>query len=182
LLNPETGAFVYRILAYKTLFLNPEHFGLKKRTIKNWSKIPVQIVKVDSTITDIKYLAKALSINKAIIKLFNPWLLTDALPNPEKKVYEFKIPKKPENDYSSYYNDLLKHEIADSSKVIEVSDSLSAATNSFSHVVGSAESLKQIADFYKVSEKEIREWNSLHETAEVKAGQTLMIKKTEENK
>jgi membrane-bound lytic murein transglycosylase D len=29
LLNKETGSFIYRILAYKTLLSNPEHFGVK---------------------------------------------------------------------------------------------------------------------------------------------------------
>jgi hypothetical protein len=89
LLNRETGSFVYRILAYKTLFLNPQHFGLKRKSIKYSPIIPVKIVKIDSTITDIKHLAKALDVNVAIIRLFNPWLLKDELPNAEKRIYEF---------------------------------------------------------------------------------------------
>ena len=34
MLNSETGSFIYRILAYKTLFASPEHFGIKN---KKWN-------------------------------------------------------------------------------------------------------------------------------------------------
>jgi LysM repeat protein len=178
LLNRETGSFVYRILAYKTLFLNPQHFGLKRKSIKYSPIIPVKIVKIDSTITDIKHLAKALDVNVAIIRLFNPWLLKDELPNAEKRIYEFRIPKKPDNDYSGYYNDLLKRELGtDSLPEIIVNDS--SAAPGISHIVGSNETLKQIAEFYNVSEKELRDLNKLNETSSVKEGQKILIKSEE---
>jgi hypothetical protein len=107
LLNSETGSFVYRILAYKTLFSNPAHFGIKKKKLNYFSKIPLKTFKVDSTITNISYLAKNLGCSKAILKLYNPWFLGEILPNPENKIYLFKIPKNPKNDYSSYIRDLL---------------------------------------------------------------------------
>ena len=107
LLNSETGSFVYRILAYKTLFSNPGHFGIKKKKLAYFAKIPLKTVKVDSSITNIANLAKYLECNKTIIKLYNPWLLGESLQNPEQHTYEFKIPKNLKNDYSSYIRDLI---------------------------------------------------------------------------
>lgn len=119
LLNSETGSFIYRILAYKTLFSNPSHFGLKNKKLNYFSKIPLKTVKVDSSITDLNFLAKKLDCNKTIIKLHNPWLLGESLQNPENKIYEFKIPKNLKNDYSSYIRDLIGED-ADLSNAKEV--------------------------------------------------------------
>lgn len=107
LLNSETGSFVYRILAYKTLFSNPGHFGIKKKKLNYFAKIPLKTFKVDSSITNIANLAKFLGCSKATIKLHNPWLLGESLQNPENKIYEFKIPKNLKTDYSSYIMDLI---------------------------------------------------------------------------
>ena len=119
LLNSETGSFIYRILAYKTLFSNPSHFGLKNKKLNYFSKIPLKTVKVDSSITDLNFLAKKSDCNKTIIKLHNPWLLGESLQNPENKIYEFKIPKNLKNDYSSYIRDLIGED-ADLSNAKEV--------------------------------------------------------------
>ncbi|MDO8999735.1 MAG: transglycosylase SLT domain-containing protein [Bacteroidota bacterium] len=107
LLNSETGSFVYRILAYKTLFSNPTHFGIKKKKWNYFAKIPLKTYKVDSSITNISYLAKQIGCSKTIIKLYNPWLLGETLNNPENKIYEFKIPKNLKKDYSTYILDLI---------------------------------------------------------------------------
>lgn len=106
LLNKETGSFIYRILAYKTLFASPEHFGIKK---KKWNYFPViqfKTYKVDSSITNLDGLAKHFNCDAATIKFFNPWILQNGLPNPDKKTYEIRIPKNLKNDYSSYVTDL----------------------------------------------------------------------------
>ena len=107
LLNSETGSFIYRILAYKTLFSNPEHFGIKKKKLNYFARIPLKTIKVDSSITNLNFLAKKIGCSKTIIKLYNPWLLGELLQNPENKTYEFKIPKNLKNDYSSYIRDLI---------------------------------------------------------------------------
>jgi hypothetical protein len=46
---------------------------------------------VDSTITDIARFAKELGTNYKEIKLLNPWLRSNSLPNKEKKTYYIKI-------------------------------------------------------------------------------------------
>ena len=44
------------------------------------------------------------------------------------------------------------------------------------HIVADKETLKEIAEFYEVNEENIKEWNSIKETTEVKTGVKLIIK------
>ena len=111
LLNKETGSFIYRILAYKTLLSNPEHFGVKHK-VKNTGAFPAfKIVKVDSSITNLKAFAKHINTNEIVLKTFNPWLIGEQLNNPDKKTYQFKIPKNKNIDLSVYFTDVFPQDV-----------------------------------------------------------------------
>jgi membrane-bound lytic murein transglycosylase D len=111
LLNKETGSFIYRILAYKTLLSNPQHFGVKNK-IKKSSGFPAfNIITVDSSITNLHAFAKHINSNIIVLKTFNPWLLGEQLTNPEKKIFQFKIPKNKNIDLSIYFNDVFPQDI-----------------------------------------------------------------------
>lgn len=181
MLNNETGSFVYRILAYKTLFSDPKHFGIKRKAIKYLPKIPVKIVRVDTAIADIENLAKAIKTNVAVIKLFNPWLLNDFLNNPNGHTYEFKIPKKINADYSNYYADLLEQ------KEVNVIDSFANDSNDKTeitketgteilHNYNEGEKLKEIAEIYNVRIVDILNWNNLKREKDIVPGQMLIIR------
>lgn len=110
LLNKETGSFIYRILAYKTLLTDPEHFGVKSK-IKKGNLFPAfKIVKVDSSITNLKAFAKYYHTDLITLRTFNPWLIGDELPNPNNERYEIKIPKNKQVDLSVYFNDVFPQE------------------------------------------------------------------------
>ena len=110
LLNRETGSFIYRILAYKTLLSNPQHFGVKNKLKKSGGFPAHKNVKVDSSITNLSAFAKHLNTNVIALKTFNPWLIGDKLTNPDKKTYNFKIPKNKNVDLSVYFNDVFPQE------------------------------------------------------------------------
>ena len=111
LLNKETGSFIYRILAYKTLLSNPQHFGVKTK-IKKVGIFPAfKVVKVDSSITNLKVFAKYINTNEIVLKTFNPWLIGEQLINPQKKMYQFKIPKNKNVDLSVYFNDVFPQDV-----------------------------------------------------------------------
>jgi hypothetical protein len=105
-LNKETKEFVYRIIAYKTLLSYPEHFGIKRK-FKPRYKPTLRNIKIDSSITDIRFLAKHLNCPTLLLKAFNPWLLKNELPNSHQKIYTFKYPVYTNADYSGYISDLL---------------------------------------------------------------------------
>ncbi|MGZ4038821.1 MAG: LysM peptidoglycan-binding domain-containing protein, partial [Bacteroidia bacterium] len=176
LLNRETGSFIYRILAYKTLLANPAHFGIKRKSFAYFSKIPVKIVKVDSSIYNLSAFAKHVKSNIVMIKLFNPWLLENRLLNPDKHTYEIKIPKNDKADYSGYYGDLANDEAGRTDSLPAGLPADSASVRQiFTHIVNGNQTLKEIAEFYGVSEGDILQWNDLKDPT-LKAGQKLIIK------
>jgi membrane-bound lytic murein transglycosylase D len=131
LLNKETGAFIYRILAYKTLLSNPTHFGVKTK-LKKLSAFPAfKIVKVDSSITNLSAFAKHLGTNAVVLKTFNPWLIGEQLHNPDKKTIQFKIPKNKNLDLSVYFNDVFPQEASTDTTLTKtiITDSLKTVTD-----------------------------------------------------
>lgn len=105
-LNQETKEFVYRIIAYKTLFIYPQLFGIKKKFKPK--QIPVfKSFSNNNELITMTTLLSQCNCNKLIFKAFNPWLLSDTIFNPEKKKYTFKCPINNKSDYSAYISDLL---------------------------------------------------------------------------
>lgn len=187
LLNKETGSFVYRIMAYKTLFSSPGHFGIKKKRWTYYSKIPFKIYKVDSTLTSIAAFEKMIDCPPGTVSFFNPWLLTNELDNPEKKVYEIRVPKNLNADYSGYIDDLLADVSATyvpQNKLIEQMDEtrIDSTTNTVkpqSFTVKVEEPLKNLAVFLKVKEEDLRKWNHIPEGQNAVPGQTLVVYRSE---
>lgn len=125
LLNKETGSFVYRILAYKTLLSNPEHFGITKKLKKGGGFPPYKTVKVDTSIMNLSAFAKHCGTDVVTLKTFNSWLIADKLSNPDKKLFVFKIPKNKNLDLSTYFNDIFpQHASTDSSILANGKDTL----------------------------------------------------------
>lgn len=92
-LGEETGRYVFRILALKTIFENPEQYGFFFNTNDLYPLFETHDVKVDSTINNIANFAEQFNTSYKIIKLLNPWLREIYLPNNGKKTYIIKVPK-----------------------------------------------------------------------------------------
>jgi len=190
LLNSETGSFVYRILAYKTLLSNPGHFGLKKKKMVYFPKVPYSVYKIDSSITNLNALAEHIGCSPGTIKLFNPWLLRGQLQNPGHKVYEIRVPKGG-GDYSGYARDLMAEEgdliqYVKNPDAVEKMDADSITligSKTIEHVVRIEEPYSALAKFFKVSEEDLRKWNKIPEDEEnAVTGQTLIIHYDKSNK
>lgn len=108
ILNTETGSFLYRILAYKTLFSSPQHFGINTKKLIYKTKLPVKTYFIDTTVNYLSSLEKAFGCDIATVKLFNPWFIGEKLPNTDSYSYQFKIPKYPNKNYSNYGADLIR--------------------------------------------------------------------------
>lgn len=182
LLNPETGSFVYRILAYKTLLMNPGHFGIKKSKLRYSPRIACKVYKVDTAITDLGSFARKLGINLVTLRIFNPWLLRSSLPNPGGKLYEIRVPKDQDLDYTAYARDLVPEGdvllpyVTKAPKVITRSaDSDTLLSKKIQYVVRVDEPIASLAAFFKVNESDLCKWNNLEPAARAVPGQTLVI-------
>ncbi|HQQ94188.1 MAG TPA: lytic transglycosylase domain-containing protein [Bacteroidia bacterium] len=127
LLNPETGSFVYRILAYKTVLSSPSHFGIKRKFIRKGATISYKTVRIDSSVQDLRSLAVYLKTEYTTLKAHNPWLTSNSLDNPERKLFEIRLPRNSKTDYSAYLLDLVP-----ATKM--VSDTLKSVTDTLAQI------------------------------------------------
>jgi len=93
LLNDETSRYLFRILAIKTIFNDPETYGFQLTDQDLYPPIPTQTVTVKKTIKDLVGFAKDHNITYKTLKYFNPWILKDYLPNRSRRTYIIKIPE-----------------------------------------------------------------------------------------
>ncbi len=131
LLNKETGSFIYRILAYKTLLSNPTHFGVKNKIKKSNGFPAFKIIKVDSSITNLQAFANHINSDIYTLKIFNPWIIGEELHNPDRKILQFKIPKNKNIDLSVYYSDVFPKDLNPDSIVMlkTTTDTLTIVTD-----------------------------------------------------
>lgn len=175
LLNPETGTFVYRILAYKTLLSNPQHFGIPKKALKPLSPIPYKKIKVDSSISDLREFARHLKVDYTSLKAHNPWLIAARLDNPEKRVFEILIPKRNKVDYSLYLADLNPSSLNASTEVTVQSDSVLMALTTQTLFIEKEMSLDVLATQYSVSLDLLRSMNKMDTSLRSVSAQTLLV-------
>jgi hypothetical protein len=101
-LNEETSRYVFRILAIKTIFSDPESYGFRLKDEDLYPPISTYTVTVNETISDLVDFAQKHGITYKTLKYFNPWMLKDNLPNRSKRTYILKIPEEGSLEYSNH--------------------------------------------------------------------------------
>lgn len=94
LLNEETARYLYRALAFKLIFENPEAYGFKLSKEDLYPEIPSYIVRLDSAVSNFADFAQEYETNYKILKYMNPWLRDNKLSNSSRKTYEITLPEK----------------------------------------------------------------------------------------
>lgn len=97
LMSDETERYVFRILAIKTIFENPEKYGIYVSNSLAYEPYRYKTVTVKESISNLAEFAKEHDITYKLLKVFNPWLRSNTLHVKKGQVYEIKIPKKPFN-------------------------------------------------------------------------------------
>ncbi len=113
LLNEETERYVFRVLALKTIFENPEKYGIFVSEELGYKPFRYKTVTVTKNIDSWADFAEEHGITYKLLKVFNPWLRSKSLKVGKGEVYEIKIPKAPFDITHKDYEDMLgKHNIA----------------------------------------------------------------------
>ncbi|HCC69987.1 MAG TPA: murein transglycosylase [Bacteroidales bacterium] len=94
LLPDETSRYLFRILAFKTIFNNPEKYGFEIPEKHLYPPLEYTTVIIDSTVNSFAEFALSHGTNYKIFKAFNPWLRQPYLNISPGKSYEIKIPVK----------------------------------------------------------------------------------------
>ncbi|OAV45535.1 lytic transglycosylase domain-containing protein [Lewinella sp. 4G2] len=93
-INKETMAYVFRIVALKTILEDPESFGY---SLGPDDAYPVlnnyETVTVSKSIADLGQFAKANNTTYRKLKVYNPWLVAGSLPISTGNSYEIKLPR-----------------------------------------------------------------------------------------
>ncbi|MHB8259984.1 MAG: lytic transglycosylase domain-containing protein [Bacteroidia bacterium] len=112
LLNKETAHYIYRVLALKTLLENRSKYAFQKGS-KLFYGIPLISFKIDTAITDLSKFSNSLGYSYNLLKIFNPWLRTNKLSNPDKKTYIIRFPKKEylKNRFTDFEEDLVREKV-----------------------------------------------------------------------
>lgn len=93
LLNEETARYLYRVVAFKLIFEDPDAYGFTLSEADLYPEIPVKVVEVDSAVANFANFAAEQGTNYKILKYLNPWLRDISLANPAKKTYDILIPE-----------------------------------------------------------------------------------------
>jgi hypothetical protein len=110
LMAEETERYVFRILAVKTIFENPEKYGIHVSPKLSYEPYRYDIVKVNKSVKSWAEFAKEHDITYKLLKVFNPWLRSNTLKVNKGEVYEIKIPKKPFNITHHHIMNLIGNE------------------------------------------------------------------------
>jgi len=94
LLNEETARYLYRVVAFKLIFEDPEAYGFTLSEKELYHEIPSYTIEVDSTVADFANFAEEFHTNYKILKYLNPWLRENKLSNPSRKTYQIVLPEK----------------------------------------------------------------------------------------
>ena len=92
-LNDETARYMYRILAYKMVFENPEKFGLFISQEDLYEPLQYETINMGGSIEDLAQFAKDHNTTYKMLKIANPWLRGKSLTIKEGEVYVLKMPK-----------------------------------------------------------------------------------------
>lgn len=91
-LTEETSRYMFRLLAVKEVFGNPQRFGFLLKREHLYPGIPYKEVAVDTEISDLSNFAQKQGITYAQLRDANPWLRGSSLKNKTGKKYVLHIP------------------------------------------------------------------------------------------
>ena len=93
-INDETMRYVFRIVALKYITEHPETFGFYLYDEDYYKPhINTYEIAVDTTITQLGYFAQNHGLTYRQLKIYNPWILKNTLPNASKRTYYLKFPR-----------------------------------------------------------------------------------------
>jgi len=92
-LNSETMRYLFRIVALKEILSQPQRYGYVVDSDDFYPALPAyKTLEVDTTIASLGAFAEKQGISYRKLKIYNPWLLDNHLPNVSRRTYELKIP------------------------------------------------------------------------------------------
>jgi membrane-bound lytic murein transglycosylase D len=166
-LNSETSRYVFRILAFKEIFENPEKYGFYILREQLYLPLKTYTFQVDTPIKDLVKFAFSKNASYKDLKTFNVWLRKSYLTNKSLKSYSIELPIKTSTSILPDY-DTFPKKIQIDATILIPEDSL------IYHIVKENENINTISKKYHVKVPQILQWNDL-QGFYLKKGQKLKI-------
>ena len=99
LLAEETARYVFRIMAFKSIFEHPTHYGFYLREKDFYPSIGIETISVDKDIKDLVAFASEHGMTYRELKIFNPWLRDKSLKVRKGNTYLISLPEKGFRDH-----------------------------------------------------------------------------------
>lgn len=94
-LNAETSRYVFRIIAIKEIMQHPDKFGVVLDDERLYAPMSEYYgLPINGPVPNLTTLALNNGTTYRMLKVYNPWLLTNTLTNKSGKRYEIRLPKK----------------------------------------------------------------------------------------
>jgi len=100
-LNQETQRYVYRILALKLIMQHPTAYGYTVRQCDTYPELRYEEVSLSGKDVDLVQFAIDNGTTYKMLRMFNPWLVTDKLKNKSGNTYTVRIPIKKGTEYTT---------------------------------------------------------------------------------
>ena len=92
-LLPETSRYIFRLLAVKTIFSNPQAYGFILKESDLYPTIPIaKTITVSNAVTSWADIAKEHGLTYLQLHEANPWIRSASMANKSNKTYKVKIP------------------------------------------------------------------------------------------
>ncbi|MFK7786266.1 MAG: transglycosylase SLT domain-containing protein [Crocinitomicaceae bacterium] len=92
-MNRETTRYVFRIMALKLLMESPAEYGFDPAKLELYEPIETRQIQVEESISDLALWAKANGSNLRMLKILNPWLISNKLTVSER-TFTIELPTK----------------------------------------------------------------------------------------
>lgn len=100
-LNRETARYVYRILAVKSIFKNPQGYGFFVRRCDLYPELPYREVTLSGRDVDLYQFARQNDCSYKMLREMNPWITSEKLKNKAGKTYTLRLPVKKGTEYNT---------------------------------------------------------------------------------
>jgi hypothetical protein len=187
-LPSETERYVFRIAAAKIILGDPRVYGFDLQPEELYKPFDSEKVEIEvERDLDLIALAQGSGMTYRTLRTRNPHLRESSLP---KGQYELYVPSDKKKAVSAFIQGWNPTAMRGESRVTGVQPKASSAPAPKSagdatekrggktvHSVQNGETLSVIAQKYKVTVKEIQEWNELGNSVQIRPGQKLTIRK-----
>ena len=92
LLPSETSRYVFRVIAFKLAYENPEQYGFVLEESDLYPPLDFKVLVIDEEVESWKDFCAQNNITYKTLKWYNPWLRENHLKNPKGKEYKIKMP------------------------------------------------------------------------------------------